>query len=127
VVLRGVRRDVNDEPVTLPASGSTLADAVVAFFADYKVASLRLPSGWFGRPNDNLHQLTDATMNRDDLVIRLDAKQVLTLDAESAHSDRRVLRVNIGGGHWRWTEYGGGTEHEELLGPGVVEFHAPPR
>jgi hypothetical protein len=64
-------------------------------------------------------------MEGGDLLVRLDDLQVLTLDAKSSSSEGRVLRVSIRGGHWRWTEYGADIEHSEVLGPGVVEFHAP--
>ena len=50
---------------------------------------------------------------------------MLTLDAEAASVEGRVLRVTICGGRWDWTEYGSDQEHNEALGPGNVEFHAP--
>lgn len=59
------------------------------------------------------------------MLVRLDEKQVLTLQAEAVSSDDRVLRVLIRGGRWDWTEYGGDQEHTEALGSGNVEFHAP--
>ncbi|HEX8082572.1 MAG TPA: hypothetical protein VF557_20355 [Jatrophihabitans sp.] len=111
--------------MTSSADSSAIADAVNAFFAEHEVASLRLPSGWFGRPFDNWHQLTDAATDGAGVLIRLDDRQVLTLDADSVSSEGRVLRVSIRGGRWHWTEYGGDQEHNEVLGPGVVEFHAP--
>jgi hypothetical protein len=117
---------VNDERVS-SASGnpSAIADAVSAFYAEHEVASLRLPSGWFGRPHDNWHQLTETTTEKENLLVRLGDKQVLTLQAEAVSSDDRVLRVTIRGGRWDWTEYGGDKEHTEVLGAGDVEFHAP--
>lgn len=39
-------------------------------------------------------------------MIGLDDKQVLTLKAEDALSEDRVLRVTIRGGRCDWTEYG---------------------
>ena len=104
---------------------SAIADAVNAFFSEHEVASLRLPSGWFGRPHDNWHQLTEAGTAGDGVVVRLDERQVLTLDAKGTSAQARVLRVAIRSGRWDWTEYGGDAEHSEVLGPGVVEFHAP--
>ena len=111
--------------MTVSGDLSAIEAAVIAFFAEHEVASLRLPSGWFGRPHDNWHQLTTTDIEGDALLVRLDEKQVLALDAEGASSEGRVLRVSIRGGRWRWTEYGGEKEHEEVLGPGDVEFHAP--
>lgn len=116
---------VNDGRMTLGADASTIAEAVNTFFAEHEVASLRLPSGWFGRPHDNWHHLTEASALGDRVVIRLDDRQVLTLDAKGVSAEDRVLRVSIRGGRWHWTEYGGDTEHREGLKAGPVEFHAP--
>jgi hypothetical protein len=122
----GVPSLVNDDQVASSSGNpSAIADTVSAFFAEHEAASLRLPSGWFGRPHDNWHQLTEATTRDENLLVRLDDKQVLTLQAEAVSSDGRVLRVAIRGGRWDWTEYGGDQEHTEVLGPGNVEFHAP--
>lgn len=116
---------VQDGWVATEANRAAVVNAVVAFFTEHGGASLRLPSRWFGRPYDNLHQLSDARTRADSVLVRLDDKQVLTLDAERAFSHDGVLLVAIRGGHWRWTEYGGDTEHDEVLEPGIVEFHAP--
>ena len=116
---------MNDGGVTSTRDPSAIADAVNAFFAEHEVASLRLPSGWFGRPHDNWHQLTGVATEGGDVSVRLDDTQVLTLDAEGVSTIGRVLRVAIRGGRWHWTEYGGHNEHDEVLGPGFVEFHAP--
>lgn len=104
---------------------SAVAEAVQAFFAEHASASLRLPSGWFGRPFDNLHRLTKVATEHDDVVVRLDDRQVLVLHAEAVSSQDRILRLSIRGGRWDWIEYGGTREHTEVLGPGDVEFHAP--
>jgi hypothetical protein len=124
--VQGVRGVVNDDRVTSSSgSPSAFADAVSAFFAEHEVAGLRLPSGWFGRPHDNWHQLTETSTEDENLLVRLDETQVLTLQAEAVSSDDRVLRIAIRGGRWDWTEYGGEQEHTEVLGSGNVEFHAP--
>jgi hypothetical protein len=111
--------------VTTTAKPSAIADTVTAFFARHEVASLRLPSGWFGRPHDNWHRLTEAATDADRVVIRLDERQVLSLDVEGASSEGRVLRIRVRGGDWHWTEYGCDEEHREVLESGVVEFQAP--
>jgi hypothetical protein len=116
---------VDYERVTAQADPSIIVEAIGAFFAEHEVASLRLPSGWFGRPNDNWHQLSEVATEGDDVLVRLDQKQVLRLDAKSTSLEGRVLRVRILGGRWDWTEYGGEREHTETLTPGQVEFHAP--
>jgi hypothetical protein len=117
-------RVVDDGQVKASASHAAVVDAVVAFFAEHGGASLRLPSGWFGRPYDNQHQLTEARSHGEAVVIRLDHRQVLTLDVKGTSSEERVLLVASRGGHWHWTECGTDNEHSEVLGPGTVEFHA---
>ena len=62
-------------------SSSTIVEAIDTFFAEHEVASLRLPSGWFGRPHDNMHQLSEVAIVGDYVLVTLDEKQVLTLDA----------------------------------------------
>lgn len=101
-----------------------IVDAVSSFFAEHEGARLRLPSGWFGRPHDNLHQLSGVAIVGDHVLVTLDGTQVLTLEVKGASADDGVLRVEIRGGRWDWTEHGGVTEHSEVLGPGSVEFHA---
>lgn len=120
---RGV---VNHDQVTSSSGDpSAIAAAIRAFFAEHEVASLRLPSGWFGRPHDNWHQMTGTTTDGESVLVRLDERQTLTLLAESVSSEGHLLRVTIRGGRWDWVEYGRDQEHTELLGPGDVEFHAP--
>ena len=104
---------------------SAIAEAVSAFFAEHGVASLRLATGWIGRPHDNWHELTGTATEDENVPVRLDDKQVLTLQAEAVSPEDRVLRVAIRGGRWDWTEYGGDQNHTEMLGSGSVEFHAP--
>jgi hypothetical protein len=118
-------RRVHDADVTQPEEPDAVVAAVVGFFARHEVASLRLPSRWFGRPHDNWHQLTEATSDGDEVVIRLDNVQVLTLEASRASEDGRVLGIEIRRGAWVWTEYGGSRVHREDLEAGIVEFHAP--
>src|SRR5689334_11307216 len=114
-----------DEPLSSSGNPTAIAGGLRAFFAEHEVASLRLPSGWFGRPYDNWHQLTETTREGSDVLVRLDDTQVLTLDAVAMSPEERVFRITIRGGRWRWTEYGADVEHNEALGHGVVEFHAP--
>lgn len=116
---------LDDDSVTTKQTPAPVADGVRSFFAEHDVASMRLPSGWFGRPHDNWHQLTEATPDGGEVLVRFDETQVLTLRADDVSSEGLVLRVNIQGGSWRWTEYGGDRQHTEILGPGTVEFHAP--
>ena len=68
---------------------------------------MRLPSGWFGRPYDNWHRLTDVTNEGDLVVVRLDVEQVLRLHVLGAAAEGRSLQVAVRDGTWEWTGYGG--------------------
>ena len=120
-----VRRVVRKDGCVQSSRGpSHIVEAIDAFFAEHNVASLRLPSGWFGRPHDNMHQLSKVAMEGDHVLVILDGKQVLTLDAVGASQVGRFLSITVRSGRWDWVEYGGYDEHTEALGSGDVEFHA---
>lgn len=59
------------------------------------------------------------------MLIRLDGRQTLGLDASDVAVDGRTLRIAIRAGSWDWIEYGGTTRHHESLNQGAVEFYAP--
>jgi hypothetical protein len=102
--------------------------AIREFFKQHAVASLRLPDGWFGRPYDNWHQLSDIDLDGATLVITLDASQVLRIrTSDRVVVDGRTLRVPAAEGTWKWTPYGASGEPPRItaIGIGTVEFHAP--
>ncbi|GAB3068525.1 hypothetical protein GCM10027053_35960 [Intrasporangium mesophilum] len=110
---------------SMTSAPDAIVDDIATFFGDHEVASLKLPSGWFGRPYDNWHRLTEVSTDGQRVRIRIDQTQDLDLDASGASVDGRTLRVVIRSGGWDWTDYGGSERHHESLGQGVVEFHAP--
>jgi hypothetical protein len=87
-------------------------------------ASLKLPAGWFGRPYDNVHQLTAVTALAGRLVIALDSQMVLTL-AHPATVTTELRKLTLSGfahGTWDWDECASDRSHVEILDRGVVEF-----
>ena len=100
-------------------------ESIAGFFKNHEVASLKLPSGWFGRPHDNWHHLTEVATQGDLVLIHLDENQTLRLNASNAAVDGRTLRIVIRAGVWDWIDYGGTTAHHEVLDQGAVEFYAP--
>ena len=54
-------------------------DVVLDWYAVAEVASLQLPSGWFGRPFDSRHRLTASFVAADRLVLVLDDRVLLCL------------------------------------------------
>lgn len=98
------------------------------FFEQREVASLKLPEGWFGRPYDNWHQLSDVEFDGPTLVITLDAAQILRVrTSDRVVVEGRTLRVPVADGTWKWTPYGDRGELSRIsaIGAGTVEFHAP--
>jgi hypothetical protein len=94
------------------------------WFQDSGGAGLKLPSGWFGKPYDNLHQLTAITVLGGRLIIVLDSQMILTLAHPSdVHvENNRIVVSGFTHGTWDWDEHGSAQSHVELLTGGEVEF-----
>lgn len=96
------------------------------WFAGVGGASLKLPSRWFGRPHDNQHRLTGASVSAGRLLLELDRSLLLTL----AHPSSVAVEggcLEIAGfthGTLDWDDFGGSASHLETFEAGVVEFHA---
>lgn len=103
-----------------------MRDEVEAFFSRWGGAGLKLPSGWFGRPYDNFHELTSVSVSDDTLVVVLDERQTLRLRSPgSTETDGSVLRVDgFVEAEWTWFEYDTDAEHRERFDRGTVEFVA---
>ena len=52
---------------------------ITDWFTRVQAPSLELPNGWFGRPYDNLHQLTWADATEHKLLLELDSQLLLIL------------------------------------------------
>lgn len=101
-------------------------DEIDSFFANWGGASLKLPSGWFGRPYDSFHELTSLSVVDGSLVIVLDERQKLTLHhPREARVAESVLFVNgFDLVEWSWYAYDTGAEHHERFTDGAIEFVA---
>ncbi len=97
---------------------------VVAWFEAHSVAGLVLPSGWFGRPHDNAHELTWSSARADRLLLELDGQQLLILTRPVEVVSRTdELVVSCGADIvFVWREYGGGGGHVEHFNNGEVHF-----
>jgi hypothetical protein len=101
--------------------------AVVDWFERMQAGGLKLPSGWFGRPHDNLHRLSESHVIAGRLVLVLDGQMVLTLAGPRQASEQDGNLVISGFEHcvWDWTEYGSNRTHLETFADGEVEFVKP--
>lgn len=104
------------------------AEVITDWFTRVRVASLVLPNGWFGRPYDNLHELTWAGATRHKLLVELDSQLLLILtDPGDVDFDSAELRIT---GCVQvvldWQEYGNMTPHSDNHGPGTVRLVTGP-
>jgi hypothetical protein len=83
------------------------------------VAGLVLPTGWFGRPFDNAHELTWCEARKDRLLVELDGQQLLTatreIGLEIAGNELVVTAEQV---VFDWIEYGTPKVHAEVFAPG---------
>jgi hypothetical protein len=90
-------------------------------------AGLILPSGWFGRPHDNVHTLTKIDASNEVLTIVLDERLrldfVLLQDVEQIGSE--LLLSGFSRLTFKWQEYGSSETYCEEFTSGIVRFSAP--
>lgn len=103
-----------------------IADSLVQWYDRMGPASLKLPNGWFGRPVDNMHDLTLSFAAADRLIIVLDNRHVLIATHPSFVEDRGPSFSLSGFSHvvWDWDEYGSDTSRLETFAGGAIEFHS---
>ena len=107
-------------------NNDTLA-TVRQFFAAAGYAGLVLPTGWFGRPYDNLLQLTRGEASDQTLVLELDRQLILTFSGEPqvTTTEEGLRLTGFTALEWDWTEFGSATSHHERFDSGEVEFVVP--
>lgn len=97
------------------------------FFSTVGYAGLILPSGWFGRPYDNLLQLTRSEASDESVIVELDNQLVLTFAGvlQVISTDRGLRLSGFSALAWDWTEFGSSAAHHEEFASGEVELVAP--
>jgi len=90
---------------------------------------LVLPNGWFGRPYDNIHQLSGLLEGDETLSLSLDEEQ-LTLSFEGAlrvdATHEELVFEGFRSLRFDWREYGSNRPHTDCFDSGVVKIVAPP-
>ncbi len=99
---------------------------IVDWFARIKLASVELPRGWFGRPFDNLHQLTWSAALDHKVLLELDRQLLLIITdpAEAELKDTELLIQGCAQVTLDWQEYGNLRPHVDDHGSGRVRFVA---
>jgi hypothetical protein len=108
---------------------SEIVRAVESCFAEHP-AGLVLPDGWFGRPYDNLHQLTACTATGGTVRVELDGQLSLEFEGSGTVAVRDGAGLVIRGFTsllWVRRAYGGREIHRQSFAAGEVRFPAPPR
>lgn len=108
---------------------TTVEAQVRSFFTHGRRASLKLPSGWFGRPEDNLHELTGIRLVDTVVEIDLDHRHRLTLHGPVRVTEHEhVLRLS-GFTSATWESRGWGSRADTTtrsFDAGVIELHRSP-
>ena len=81
---------------------------------------LVLPDGWFGRPFDNIHRLTDVSQSSGLLRIVLDDQLTLTFNGDELVIDGYSELS------FDWKEYGSDLPHSYIYQDGQTKLVAPP-
>ncbi len=100
---------------------------VSAWFDKAGTASMELPTGWFGRPHDNMHRLTWSAVRDDKVLLELDGQLHLVLaDVEIVADTAPLLALQCSQLVFDWRESGSSRRrHAEIrTAGGVVKFHA---
>jgi hypothetical protein len=103
-----------------------VGQAIGQWFVQAQLASLELPRGWFGRPHDNLHQLTWSAARDRKVLVELDGLLLLIItDPGGIESNDLEFRINgCAQVTLDWREYGNLRPHVEDHGGGLVRFVA---
>lgn len=102
-------------------------DQIRSWFSRTWGGGLVLPDGWFGRPHDNIHHLTDVCEDENGLRIELDSRLSLTFLGNVSVQDNGDELVFSGYSRleFDWKEYGSNLPHFDSYDDGEVKFVAP--
>ena len=118
------------EMVSHVVNARELEQTVREWFGSAEFASLELPSGWFGRPYDNLHQLTWSETRGDKLILELDhiVHLVITTPAATEITDDDLRIIDFSQVVLDRQDYGSSTaSHAEVFTTGVVRLAGHPK
>lgn len=103
-------------------------DEINRWFQHHTGGGLILPSGWFGRPHDNLHMLSGLEENKDSLVLNLDNRLKLTfVGTVYLRTDNKYLQFsNFDKLIFEWEEYDSAQTHREVFSSGEVKIVLAP-
>lgn len=97
---------------------------VTTWFSIVRLASLELPSGWFGGPRRSLHQLTNAVAWHDRLILELDQQLLLVITAPSVplQQGNELVIERFDQLVFDWQEFANRRPHSEAFTSGAIRF-----
>jgi hypothetical protein len=104
-------------------------DTIRQWFGQFGEGSLQLPDRWYGRPYDNLHQLTSIVKTQDVVTLTLDSRLVLQFyGLKAAASQQKQLVIGpFDRLHFEWMHAGPNPlRGEQEYCDGVVTIHRHP-
>ena len=104
-------------------------DQIRDWFQKRGGGGLVLPSGWFGRPYDNVHQVSEIRVHDEALVLALDEGQLmLRFDGipEIRADSEELTFTNFRSLDFDWKEYGSGKLHSNHFKTGTAKIMALP-
>lgn len=109
----------------VPAPSEVLAQ-IQRWFGEVKLAGLELPSGWFGRPHGDLHELTWSATTTQKVLLELDGLLLLTVTEPAlAEADsRRLVIPSFAQLVFDWQEFGNRRPHAEIFTIGSLRLWA---
>ena len=110
------------------SNAPTTVEIIQRWFARTWGGGLILPDGWFGRPYDNIHRLTDLSESPGSLHIELDNQLSLTFSGDVRVNDNgnELLIEGYSQLSFDWKEYGSDVPHSDIYREGHAKLVARP-
>ena len=114
-----------------------LLETIKGWFRKHECGGLILPSGWFGRPHDNLHSLSRVTSANGEIVLTLDEpeeelcltfinlKNVISVGADESGGTAELHFDSFERFIFERKDYGNGQKKTDSFSTGIVKFVSP--
>ena len=104
-----------------------ILDTLEKWFRITGGCGLILPDGWFGRPHDNIHQLTFVKIRQGKIIIELDntLHLIVTEPKVAENRNNEFILGKFLQCVFDWREYDTGIPHCSYYTSGDIKFVAP--
>jgi hypothetical protein len=122
----------------MDSSTENFIKTITSWFKDHKGGGLVLPSGWFGRPHDNFHRLSEVSSAGGELVVILDEseeelrltfinlKSVVSVGTDEFGSAEELRFDDFERLIFERKDYGGKQQRTDVFSSGTVKFISSP-